>query len=319
MENSGWTILLRVGVNPLSDPALVYYLIQQFLLNRFLDAVIRWLIFVVLWKPRDNAPSRVFSTSVALGLKQKELEQQSTAFREYFFKKNKKWLLSNLKEIFTPRSIQRYRPQLGAVYERLLNLQPPFQYKVPVVSAAEGAGSRRQFVGAGALGNRGEEDPGMMEAPLDEEEETQLAKTLQDAGVEDVRSNRQKDVELEAEKKRVKEYERIMKSMPDLPSNVTRLSWAMCRAWHRLARQNRESQLATRQPLMIDTGEDSKHENTDSDEVASEPSSQSEPGEVRVPETEEAVFPDWAVVRVNKTTREIILSWVRMAQKKLKK
>ncbi len=61
------------------------------------------------------------------------MEQQTTAFREYFFRRNKKWMLSNLPSIFTPRSLERYRPQLSLVYQRLLNLQPPFQYQLPVV------------------------------------------------------------------------------------------------------------------------------------------------------------------------------------------
>lgn len=91
----------------------------------------------VLWKPKDNAPTRMFTAQIALSLKQKEAAIHAHEWRSNFFEKHKGWFLNTLDTIFTPRSVQRYRPRLRGLYQQVLNLQPPHVYRKTVLPAEE--------------------------------------------------------------------------------------------------------------------------------------------------------------------------------------
>merc|ERR1719409_233961 len=105
--------------------------------NRMLDGGIRWMTRAVLWKPKDNAPTRMFTAQIALSLKQKEMSIHAHEWRSRFFEKHKGWFLQTLDTVFTPRSVQRYRPRLRALYQQVLNLQPPHVYRKPVLPPEE--------------------------------------------------------------------------------------------------------------------------------------------------------------------------------------
>lgn len=126
-----FTTFLRWEVNPFADPAFLYFIAQQLIANRMLDKIIRWLTFALLWKPKDNAAARAFSNSVARGLKQKAAEISTHEFRTWFYERHKGWILNNLQQVFTPRSVKRYRGRLSEIYADILRLQPPHRYTAP--------------------------------------------------------------------------------------------------------------------------------------------------------------------------------------------
>jgi len=128
-----FTTLLRHSMNPFSDPVFVFFISQQLLCNRILDWMIRKMT-MMMWRPKDNAAARAFSNSISRGLKQKEAEIRAHEFRTWFFEKHRGWLIDELGRIFTPRSLKRYRPALVDLYQNILKLQPPYQYKVPMPS-----------------------------------------------------------------------------------------------------------------------------------------------------------------------------------------
>merc|ERR1719161_388585 len=123
------TSLLRFNHNPFGDPAFPFLIGQQFLINRVLDSFIRWMTRQLLWKPRDNAPTKDFARQVSMALKHKESQIYLYEWRSRFFEKHKGWFLQTLPLIFTPRAVQRYRPRLRFLYQQILNLQPPHVFR----------------------------------------------------------------------------------------------------------------------------------------------------------------------------------------------
>merc|ERR1719161_546072 len=123
------TSLLRFNHNPFGDPAFPFLIGQQFLINRVLDSFIRWMTRQLLWKPRDNAPTKDFARQVSMALKHKESQIYLYEWRSRFFEKHKGWFLQTLPHIFTPRAVQRYRPRLRFLYQQILNLKPPHIYR----------------------------------------------------------------------------------------------------------------------------------------------------------------------------------------------
>ena len=129
----GITCWIVNGVPGFLDPALPIIAALMFLAQRFADAITRWLVFYAVWAPRDRAPEKAFVQSIALGLKQRELEQHQTAFRNAFFNENREWLIQNLDKVYTPRGVAKYRSQLTEMYQRVVNLNIPFLYSAPTV------------------------------------------------------------------------------------------------------------------------------------------------------------------------------------------
>merc|ERR1719261_789512 len=132
----GMTSLLRYEHNPFGDPAFPMFVVQQYFINRVLDSVITWLTRQVLWKPRDNAPTKDFTRQVSNALKHKESQIYLYEWRSRFFEKHKGWFLQTLPQIFTPRAVQRYRPRLRFLYQQILNLMMAW-YKVAQDRVAE--------------------------------------------------------------------------------------------------------------------------------------------------------------------------------------
>jgi hypothetical protein len=125
----GLTSLLRYAHNPFGDPAFPALCLQQFGINRTLDTIITWMTRQVLWKPKDNAPTKDFTRQVSIALKHKDSQIYMYEWRSRFFEKHKIWFLQTLPAIFTPRSVQRYRPRLRFLYQQILNLQPPHVFR----------------------------------------------------------------------------------------------------------------------------------------------------------------------------------------------
>jgi hypothetical protein len=125
----GLTSLLRKQHNPFGDPAFFYFIGQQYLINRVLDSIITWMTRQVLWKPKDNAPTKDFTRQVSIALRHKDAQIHLYEWRSRFFEKHKAWFLQTLPLIFTPRAVQRYRPRLRFLYQQILNLQPPHVFR----------------------------------------------------------------------------------------------------------------------------------------------------------------------------------------------
>merc|ERR1719473_922431 len=85
--------------------------------------------------PCSNAPMRAFSQGIQVSLKHKEQGIHAHEFRAEFFQKHKGWILQTLPQIFTPRSVQRYRPRLRQMYQTVLNLKPPHVYRKQTLPA----------------------------------------------------------------------------------------------------------------------------------------------------------------------------------------
>merc|ERR1719158_1283449 len=127
----GLCIILRAGRNPLGDPALPLFFVQQFVANRFLDKAIRALS-LFLWRAKDNATARAFSHAIIRGQELKMHQVQLQRYRTYVFEKHKEWMMSNMHKVFEDPAVrERFRPELYALYSRLLNLKPPQAYKTP--------------------------------------------------------------------------------------------------------------------------------------------------------------------------------------------
>ena len=127
----GITCWIVHGVPAFVDPVFGYYVIVMFLATRVADAIARWLVFYVMWKPADRAPERAFIQSIALGLKQKELEEHQLAFRNFFFKRHREWIIGNLDKVYTPRGMEKYRTQISDIYQRVLTTKIPYLYTAP--------------------------------------------------------------------------------------------------------------------------------------------------------------------------------------------
>jgi hypothetical protein len=124
------TVLIRAEINPLEDPAFVYFVMQQFLANRVLDKVIKIVTFIIWQPPKASKVAKKFYRDVMRNLKQREQELHSHIWRAAFYNRHKGWILANLDQVFTPRSIQRYKHELSGTYQSVLNLQPELNYQV---------------------------------------------------------------------------------------------------------------------------------------------------------------------------------------------
>jgi hypothetical protein len=85
-----------------------------------------------MWTPADRAPEKAFVQSIALGMKQRELGEHQVAFRNFFFKRHREWIIENLDKVYTPRGISKYRTQLSDIYNKVLSIRIPYLYTAPV-------------------------------------------------------------------------------------------------------------------------------------------------------------------------------------------
>eukprot|EP00927_Polykrikos_kofoidii_P032251 TRINITY_DN27535_c0_g1_i1.p1 TRINITY_DN27535_c0_g1~~TRINITY_DN27535_c0_g1_i1.p1 ORF type:complete len:1110 (+),score=252.25 TRINITY_DN27535_c0_g1_i1:164-3331(+) len=125
------TTVLRWHYNPWEDPTLAFFIVQQLICNRVMDKLIRFMCFSLLWKPKPNTNFRLFRRTVAISLKRKSMKMANEKYRNYFLDRHKGWLISEMSNIFTPRSRERYRSKLSLLYQQVLMLQPAHLYKVP--------------------------------------------------------------------------------------------------------------------------------------------------------------------------------------------
>eukprot|EP00747_Dinoflagellata_sp_TGD_P038801 gnl/TRDRNA2_/TRDRNA2_139886_c4_seq1.p1 gnl/TRDRNA2_/TRDRNA2_139886_c4~~gnl/TRDRNA2_/TRDRNA2_139886_c4_seq1.p1 ORF type:complete len:738 (-),score=160.48 gnl/TRDRNA2_/TRDRNA2_139886_c4_seq1:91-2085(-) len=125
------TTLLRWGVNPFDDPALMFFILQQVLCNQVVDRFIRFLTQTVLWKPKGNAVFRAFSNSAAFRMRRKAQAINQEKWRNWLMDKHLGWFVKNLGEVFTPRSRKQYRDKLSQLYQQALHLQPARIYRTP--------------------------------------------------------------------------------------------------------------------------------------------------------------------------------------------
>ena len=124
------TIFCRAEQNPLADPALFYFIFQQALANKVLDKLVRLISFVIWQPPPASVAAKKFYREITRSLKQKKQELHSHMWRSSFTKEHKGWILGHLDEVFTPRSIARYKEDLTASYSQIINLTAEQQYQV---------------------------------------------------------------------------------------------------------------------------------------------------------------------------------------------
>eukprot|EP00928_Gymnodinium_smaydae_P052443 TRINITY_DN3633_c0_g1_i1.p1 TRINITY_DN3633_c0_g1~~TRINITY_DN3633_c0_g1_i1.p1 ORF type:complete len:5302 (-),score=561.54 TRINITY_DN3633_c0_g1_i1:86-14599(-) len=125
------TIMLRQNMNPFDDPALIFFILQQLIVNRILDRIIKLMCFNVLWQPKANVIFKNFRKTVASSLAKKDHKVAQEKYRRYFLERHTGWVVDRLSEIFTPRARDRYRSKLSRLYQQVLMLQTPQVYKVP--------------------------------------------------------------------------------------------------------------------------------------------------------------------------------------------
>jgi hypothetical protein len=279
----GMTCELRAGLPFFIDPVFPLLVIIMYLLNRVLDATLRWLIFSAFWKVRDNQPARAFTQSVQMGLKQKELEKNSNLFRKFFFGRHKRWMLAHVDQVFTPRGLERHRTQLSSIYQRLLSQQLPFNYEVPETDAKT-LEHRDRPVPSLAVLPAGTVQPYKQED--DEFEEKFIAESLRRTGAP----------------KPPPAIEQVIPDLLNLPPDVSRLTWGVALAWRRLAKIRIAKKIPIPQlELRI----------PESAIVASDVSSSGES------EEDSEYFPDWLNVEISRSTREILRHWARNARSRV--
>ncbi|KAF4741630.1 hypothetical protein FOZ62_029418 [Perkinsus olseni] len=293
----GITTLLRKQANPFEDPAFVYYIAQQYIANRILDSTIRWMTFHLLWKPRDNASAKAFAASIKLGLKQKEMQTRTSEFRENFFHRHKEWILSNVGLIFTPRhSRQRYRAQLSGMYQNLLSLQSPFEYRMP---------DEDLLAGRIQPGLPGDEAGDIL--PIDDGEESDyelLGDALVTAG-----KRLTEDEERRAQRL---EDEAVNEVRLKLPQGVTTLGWAALESWYTVARQRIKGGVSS-QRLGLPSASRSKYQPGGSQTMP--PAIIAENDEI----AELDPYPDWLTANITLASKEMLLHWAKEARARLKK
>jgi alpha-amylase/alpha-mannosidase (GH57 family) len=92
----------------------------------------------IIWTPnKRNNQAKKFYKEVQRNLRQRQQELHSHNWRSKFYEKHRKWILGHLDEVFTPRSIKRYRDQLYQSYQEVLNLRPEHQYQVSVEAESQ--------------------------------------------------------------------------------------------------------------------------------------------------------------------------------------
>ncbi|CAK0820555.1 unnamed protein product [Prorocentrum cordatum] len=125
------TTLLRNGMNPFDDPAMFYFVVQQFAVNRILDRIVRVMTSNILWPPKQQTTLKTFSRSIAISLKKKDQRDATEKYQQYFLQRHSGWLVNQLGKVFTPRSQARYRQNLSTLYQQALQLQPIRIYRAP--------------------------------------------------------------------------------------------------------------------------------------------------------------------------------------------
>ena len=85
----------------------------------------------MFWTVTADAPAKALAKTIQVRVNEGDYEKQATKYREYFFKKHKPWLLSNMNQVFTPRGLEKYRVQLSSLYQKMLSQEPLYQYEVP--------------------------------------------------------------------------------------------------------------------------------------------------------------------------------------------
>lgn len=245
----GITSWIVNGVPGFLDPALPIFIIIMFLAQRVADSITRWLVFFAVWAPGKRAPEKAFVQSIALGLKQRELEQHQVAFRNAFFKQHKKWIFENLEKVYTPRGVSKYRSQLSDLYQRVVNLNVPFLYSAPAV----------------------EPPPQIIEKPSDDSPE---------------------DFELFMNSKKAQRQSSSSPSGPIHSDLVAPITHSLVMGWFEVARKHvRKARLQRAREsgsLGIDT--------------------------TQLEENADEVFPDWVVITLSTTSRQIMKLWLRKAR-----
>ena len=235
----GITCWIVNGIPGFLDPALLVFVVIMFLAQRIADAITRWLVFYAVWAPADRAPEKAFVQSIALGLKQRDLEQHQVAFRDAFFKQHKQWVIENLEKVYTPRGVAKYRYQLSEMYQKVVNLSIPFLYSAPALPPPAP----------------------LLETPSDDSPD---------------------------------DFERLMnapraKNLP-APSaaadSVSAITQSLVQGWFEVARKRVRK--ARMERATIDTR--------------------------RMEEQSDEVFPDWLVVTLSQTTKDVMMRWLRKAR-----
>ncbi|EER13736.1 hypothetical protein Pmar_PMAR013628 [Perkinsus marinus ATCC 50983] len=243
----------------------------------------------VLWKPRDNASAKAFADSIKHGIEQKEMQTRVKEFRENFFQRHKEWILSNVGLIFTPRhSRQRYRGQLSEMYQKLLSLESPFEYRMPDEDLLAGRTQK------GLLGNKNGEFPSAEDGGENDYEV--LGDALITIGkrlTEDDESRARREEEEAVDEVRLK-----------LPQGVSMLAWATMESWYTVARQRLKGGVASVQ-LGLPPATQWKGHPADviaqNDEIA-----------------ELDPYPDWLTANITQTSKEMLLRWAREARSRLR-
>jgi len=128
---AGMVTLIKNEFNPFDDPLFLLIVAFQLSVNRVLDKTVKFLCFDVLWQPKSNHIYKAFRATVAISLRRKDARHAQLQYREWFLQRHAGWLSGKLDEVFTPRSLDRYRTKLSELYQRTLLLQPPATYKTP--------------------------------------------------------------------------------------------------------------------------------------------------------------------------------------------
>lgn len=134
------TIMLRATYNPFDDPTFIYFVVQQAVCQTIMTKVTRLLIFDVLWQPKRNSIYRTFRHTVTVSIRRKAERVEQESHRHWFLDRHAGWISQHLHEVFTPRSMERYRTKLAELYQRALALEPETTFVVagPALPSATG-------------------------------------------------------------------------------------------------------------------------------------------------------------------------------------
>jgi hypothetical protein len=129
----GSEMILRSKYNPFGDPATLLIISSVFLASGFVKFFLLWIALKLnLWKPRSSTVKWLVGIRTAVegvGLIDFSSHNESfsmenrmmeDAFRFRFIDHNRNWLLSQLPNILTPRTVKRSRPYLLNQFAKIL-------------------------------------------------------------------------------------------------------------------------------------------------------------------------------------------------------
>ena len=127
-----YTMLLRAVFNPFADPFFLFLIISQFLLNRILDWVVRFITFKLIWKPKSNVADVAFARDMYKAMKWTHAYHAEQNWKDHFFQKHTAELLNALPSLMTPRTLRKSKHYLIDIYDKALNLQQKWTYETPL-------------------------------------------------------------------------------------------------------------------------------------------------------------------------------------------